>query len=222
MERPIAQWSLAAICLLLGLALVTQFRTYHVVAKAGLSPADQAVVINGLVDSNAALRREIGELEGKLEALTQPDSAPGVGAMEKELAQLKIATGAAPVSGPGVEVFVGAYVRSDELGDLVNELRNAGAEAVAVNGWRLGARSVFTLGPSGYQVDGHEITAPFRFSAIGVPAILETALSRKGGLVSLMRNDYPNQTIETARRERLALPANQDWSVGYQVARPEP
>src|SRR5437764_3913649 len=113
MERPIAQWSLAVICLLLGLALVTQFRTYHVVAKAGLSPADQAVVINNLVDSNGALRREITELDGKLDALKQPDSAAGVAAMEKELTQLKIATGAAPVTGPGVEVFVSAYVRAE-------------------------------------------------------------------------------------------------------------
>src|SRR3954464_6052370 len=98
MGRPTAQWSIALVCVVLGIALVTQFRTYHVVVKAGLSPADQAVVINNLVDSNAALRREVGELDLKLDALTEPDSASGLTAMEKELVQLRVATGAVPVS----------------------------------------------------------------------------------------------------------------------------
>src|SRR5262249_35160359 len=152
------------------------------VVKAGLSPADQAVVINNLVDSNAALRREVGELDQKLDALTEPDSASGLAEMEKELGQLRVATGAVPVSGPGVEILVSGFVRAEELGDLLNELRNAGAEAAAVNGRRLGARSVFVSGPSGYQVDGQDIVPPFRFSAIAVPSTLETALSRKGGV----------------------------------------
>ena len=208
MARPVAQWSVALVCALLGLALVTQFRTYHVVVKAGLSPADQAVVINSLVDGNAALRREIDELEQKLDALQQPDSASGLAAMERELTQLRIVTGAAPVSGPGVEVFVGGYVKPEDLGDLLNELRNAGAEVTSVNGTRLGTRSVFTHGNAGYQVEGHEIAAPMRFVAIGSPSTLETALNRKGGVIALLRNYYPHLTFEVGPRDRLTVPAH--------------
>ena len=68
MGRPIAQWSLAVICLLLGLALVTQFRTYHVVVKAGLSPADQAAFnvdmeewLSTLDDKQREVARELAE-----------------------------------------------------------------------------------------------------------------------------------------------------------------
>jgi uncharacterized protein YlxW (UPF0749 family) len=206
----------------LGLALVTQFRTYHVVARAGLSPADQAIVINNLVDANAALRREIAELEQKLDALAEPDSATGLTTMEKELTQLKIATGDASVSGPGVEILVTAYIRPEELGDLLNELRNAGAEAAAVNGRRLGTRAVFTFGPSGYLVSGRELTAPFRFTAIGAPTTLETALLRKGGVVSLLRTYYPNQTIDVMRRERIELPGDDGLSNTFAVSRTAP
>jgi uncharacterized protein YlxW (UPF0749 family) len=217
MSRPLAQWSVAVVCALLGLALVTQLRTYHVVVKAGLSPADQAVVINSLVDGNAAIRREIEEIEQKLDALQQPESASGLAAMERELAQLRIVTGAAPVTGPGVEVYVGGYVKPEDLGDLLNELRNAGAEVTAVNGVRLGTRSVFTFGSAGYQVEGQEIAAPMRFVAIGTPSTLETALNRKGGVVSLLRNYYPHLTFEVGSRERITVPA-QPTSPGQRLA----
>ncbi|MEA2640060.1 MAG: hypothetical protein QOF51_1454 [Chloroflexota bacterium] len=219
MKRLVPQISLALVCFLLGLGLVTQFRTYHTVAKSELSPADEALVIGDLVDGNGSLRREVGELQDKLAQYGQPGSAASVGAMRTERDQLQIAVGATSVQGPGVEMAVSGYVRTDELVDLINELRNAGAEAVGVNGRRLTARSVFISGPGGYSLDGVQVTPPFRFSAIGLPATLETALLRKGGVVALLRAYYPSLTIDVVRRDLVQLPAADPVASAYALAR---
>src|SRR5690242_6303557 len=124
MRRLLPQISVALVCFLVGLGLVTQFRTYHNVTKAELSPAEQAAVIGDLVDGNATLRREVSDLQDQLDQYSQPGSVASVDAMRKERDQLQVALGATPVRGPGVEVAVSGYIRTDELGDLVNELRN--------------------------------------------------------------------------------------------------
>jgi len=205
-RRPVAQFSVALVCLLLGLGLVSQFRTYHTVAKSELSPADEALVIGDLVDGNAALRREVSQLQSQLDQYGQPDSAAGVDAMRADLDQLRLATGVVPVRGPGVDVEVDGYVRTEELGDLVNELRNAGAEAIAVNGKRLSARSVFVSAPEEYQLDGEPISPPFRFSAIGLPSTLQTALLRKGGAVALLQAYHPSLPISVTQDMMILMP----------------
>jgi uncharacterized protein YlxW (UPF0749 family) len=220
MRRRSAQWCIAFVCLLLGLGLVTQLRTYHTAAKAGLAPADQAVVIGNLVESNLELRREVSDLEHRLDLYSQTEGAASVDAMLRDLAQLRLATGTTRTSGPGVEVTVGGNIRAEELGDLLNELRNAGAEAVAVNDVRLGTRSIFQQSPNGYRVNGVDVSAPLRFTAVGMPATLETALLRKGGVVSLLRSYYTSTEIEVTRRELIILPAVEQSMATYSLARP--
>jgi uncharacterized protein YlxW (UPF0749 family) len=219
MRRSAAQWSVAFVCLLLGLGIVMQLRTYHTVAKAGLAPADQALVIGSLVDNNAALRREVADLETKLDAYNQPGTASSLDAMMKDLDELRIATGSSTVTGPGVEILVNGGIRPEEAGDLLNELRNAGAEAVAVNGQRLGARSVFQVNGNGYRVGASEISVPLRFTAIGSPTTMETALLRKGGVVSLLRSYYTSMTIDVTRKDTLTLPPMDPAGGGYVLAR---
>jgi uncharacterized protein YlxW (UPF0749 family) len=140
--------------------------------------------------------------------------------MLRDLAQLKLATGTSRTSGPGVEVTVGSNIRPEELGDLLNELRNAGAEAIAVNDVRLGSRSVFQQSPNGYRINGVEVAAPLRFSAVGMPATLETALIRKGGVVSLLRSYYTTTEIGVTRRDLVILPAGDPSIATYSLARP--
>jgi uncharacterized protein YlxW (UPF0749 family) len=53
-----------------------------------------------------------------------------------------------PIDGPAVE-------------DLINELRNAGAEAIAIDGVRLVAGSVVTGGPGEVAIDGDRLDDPF-------------------------------------------------------------
>ena len=174
-----------------------------------MSPADEAVEIGSLVDTNAELRREVAELQDQLSQYAQPGSGAEVAAMQKDRDQLRMATGAVAVQGPGVEVSVSGYIRPEELGDLVNELRNAGAEVIEVNNHRLGARSIFQATRAGYSVDGTILSPPFLFQAIGASSTLDTALRRQGGVVALLRAYYPSLTFDVTQRGLIEIAALQ-------------
>jgi uncharacterized protein YlxW (UPF0749 family) len=96
----------------------------------------------------------------------------------------------------------------------VNELRNASAEAVAVNGVRVVARSAIVGANDGrIAIDRQALSPPFTLEAIGDPDTLVGALERKGGLIALLEAGSNNLNIEVTRHpadnpeEWLHLPA---------------
>ena len=66
--------------------------------------------------------------------------------------------------------------------DCIQELRDAGAEAIALNDTvRVVAQTSFEEGESGIEADGRPLSPPYRITAIGDPATLETAMNILGG-----------------------------------------
>ena len=206
-----AQITLTVVSFLLGLLLVTQFYTQGKLASAAQtqSTADQAMIISGLVEGNAGLRKEVTALEAEA---AQYDSTSGEANLENmvsELNKLRILNGLVEVAGPGVEIKISGSVTALDLQDLMNEVRNAGAEALAMNGYRLVARSVVVGTNGSIVVDENRLNPPYRLQAIGDPQALERALIRKGGLVALLEFAYPDATITVARQDRMVLPLYQ-------------
>ena len=70
--------------------------------------------------------------------------------------------------------------------DLVQELRDAGAEAIAVNGRRVGGATSFSRRRTAVTVDGQEVQQPYEVLAIGDPATLEVGLRIPGGAVDTL------------------------------------
>ena len=129
--------ALGVLCLFLGLALVVQFRTQETVQKSTLAPADQAQVVTNLVESNATLRREIAQLESQIASYYEDNGGGSLEAMVQELNRVKMLNGLVELNGPGVEVIVSAPPSVEEMHDLINELRNAGAEAMREKAYRV-------------------------------------------------------------------------------------
>jgi uncharacterized protein YlxW (UPF0749 family) len=200
--------TLTVVSFLLGLLLVTQFHTQRQLAASAYaqSPADQAVIIGGLVDGNAALRKEVADLEDSLARAASSSDQGSMESMVADLNRLRVVNGLVEVAGPGVEVRISNGVTALDLQDLVNEARNAGAEALALNGRRLVARSVIVGSEGTIQMDGEVLRSPYRLQAIGHAESLERALDRKGGLVALLRYTYPDATITLSRQDRIVLP----------------
>jgi uncharacterized protein YlxW (UPF0749 family) len=94
------------------------------------------------------------------------------------------------------------------LNDLVNELRNAGAEAIAVDEVRITARSVAVQGPLSLEIDGREIGRSFTLRAIGSPDGLLSAMQRPGGIISQLKL-FISATIVIHQAEAVALPASE-------------
>jgi uncharacterized protein YlxW (UPF0749 family) len=226
-----AQLTIGLVCLLLGVGLVMQFRSLRLAHQSlPASATDQAVYISQLSESNADLRRQVDELSAEIARYGQGGGGGSADAeaLDENLRALRIANGEAPVVGPGVSVLVEGGANLVELQDLVNELRNASAEAVAVNGVRVVARSAI-IGAEGGRIviDRQALVPPYRLEAIGDPDTLVGALERKGGLIALLEAGGENLNIEVTRHpadnpeEWLHLPAaGQPFEWTY--ARPVP
>lgn len=207
-----AKVSISLVCFLIGALAVMQLRAQSRVVKTiqAQSSTEQARVINDLIDANAALRKEIQTLEEDLERYEQAAGKSELDGIVADLNRLKMINGLVEVSGPGIEVTVDGEVGETDMQDLVNELRNAGAESISLGPQRIVGRSVVVKdGSSGFLVDNVRLTKPYVLKALGNPDTLERAVERKGGLVVLLRYNNPGLRIWVEREDRLVLPISQ-------------
>ncbi len=197
---------LAALFALIGLLIFAQFRSESSIrsARVGSSTADRAVLITGLVDANLRLRDEMSGLQAKLADLNQQgDSLP---VLVDELNQLKLVNGLLEVTGPGVIIVLDGPMSAVELQDLVNELKNAGAEAIALNDQRLIVRSVIISTDAGITVDATPISRPFVWQALGDADTILTAMTRKGGLLASLQAAHPSMQAQADEVAELTIP----------------
>jgi len=201
-----SQLLLTVLTLVLGMAIVAQVRARGRTYVVAASQENQALLLSELVDANRSLRAEIEFLESQLAIYEGMSRSIGLQELVTELNRVKVLNGLVEVSGPGVELLVDGPLNVLDLQDLINELRNAGAEAIALNDHRLVVHSVWGAESGGEIVlDGYLISRPYHLQAIGDPDTLETALLRPGGLVRLFRRTYPNLTVTSAKNPRLVL-----------------
>jgi uncharacterized protein YlxW (UPF0749 family) len=216
-----AQLCLTAVCLAFGVLLMVQFRTQGKIAKTLLaeSSADQAQIVSNLYDANVALRKEVGALEEQLRQQRDDHGVARAGELASDLQKFRVVNGTSPAFGPGVELTIGADIRAEDMQDLINELRNAGAEALAVNGERVTVRTAVATDHGAIALNGQRLAAPYVFSAVGAPDTLERALTRKGGLISYLQNTYPDGQIDVVKQGTVSLPPATDQRP-FQIAQP--
>ncbi len=209
MKSRSAQLSLTIVCFILGLLLVAQFRIQRMTDSSLLSAssADQLVIISNLVENNIRLREEMETLEEQLSEYQQATGGAVLETLVEELNKVRIINGLVEVSGAGVEVSLDGPVGVVDVQDLINELRNAGAEALTVNGERLTLYSVIASTEDGVMaVNGAQLSRPYILQAIGQPETMETALLRGGGLIATLERNYEGLAVSVIKRERMVLP----------------
>lgn len=203
-----AWFALTLVSVILGLLLVVQLRTERNIRQSA-SSADWEYVVAELIDNNVRLRSEVAVLSEDLDALRE--TAGGGVILESlvdEVNRLRIVNGLIGVSGPGIEIEISGPVSVLDLNDLLNELKNAGAEALAFNGRRLVAWSAIGSDGLHVTVDGKPVQPPYHLQAVGDGQTLQVALERPGGLISLLRQADDNITISVTQQEQMTLPVS--------------
>ena len=214
--------ALTAVAVLLGALAVTQYRAREVFSRTltAESASSLTTLIANISDRNNALRDEIFVLRLRVEA-AQGASQSGEATLRElreQLQQLRVAAAITDVAGPGVEVRIEGPFDERAMSDLVNELRNAGAEAIAVNGVRVGPRSWFAKVPTGIAIDTRAVTGPYSVLAIGAPETIAVALTRTGGIVGQFGLIYGRTRFLVTQQRALELPAGR--IAEFSVARP--
>lgn len=204
-----SQLSLAGVALLVGLLLVGQLRAQARPNELNaLSAQDLSQLIETLSTRNRELRSALADIRQQLREyqFSGPQSQSAVDVTREDLRRITAFAGLGAVTGQGIEVDVTGSLDAIALNDLINELRNAGAEAIAVDAIRITARSVATQGPRSLVVDGIDVGEHFVLRAIGSPDGLSTALQRPGGIIAQLQQ-FINATIVISSADSLTLPA---------------
>ncbi|WP_425953607.1 DUF881 domain-containing protein [Xylanimonas sp. McL0601] len=198
------------LCALLGFALVVQVRQSGQDELSSLRQDDLVRLLDEVTGRAEQLDAEVSHLQASRDELA---SGTGKAHAALELAQQRatsegILSGRLPAQGPGVVVEIGdpqRQLRAAQMFNLLEELRNAGAEVAQVNDVRLVTSSAFVDGAGSIVVDGTTLTPPYRWTVIGDPATLDRALEIPGGALPTIRQ--AGASASTTREDQVTVDA---------------
>jgi uncharacterized protein YlxW (UPF0749 family) len=204
-----ARISFLLVAVLIGVLAVGQLNAHARPSEVStLSAQELSTLIETLTARNRELRAGLADIREQLREyeVSGPQSQSALEVSREDLRRITAFAGLAAVDGQGIEMNVDGGLDAIALNDLVNELRNAGAEAISVDAVRITARSVAVQGPRSLQVDGVDIGRRFSLRAIGSPDGLLGAMERPGGIISQLKL-FISATIQIQQVESLQLPA---------------
>lgn len=180
----------------LGFAGVTQVRVSGADdAYETMRQADLIQMLNGFSAASRRAEQDIAELEktrDELQSRTRGREA-ALEQAQQEAQKVAILAGTIPVEGPGVRITIedpNLKISSGHVLDAIEELRDAGAEAIEFNDRvRVVATSYVSADQSGLKVDGVRLTAPYIINAIGDPETLAGGLKVEQGFVDKVLED---------------------------------
>ncbi len=210
----------AALLLLLGFALAVQVRsTQSDGLLANARQEDLVQILEELNNRGDRLRQEVDSLTAAKQRLTSGSGASGAALEEarRRTQVLGVVAGTVAATGPGVTVRISdpqVKVSASVLLDALEELRNAGAEAIQLEGTgptgqitavRVVAQTALSDIPEGIVVDGTQLIAPYRFVVVGDPSTLAGAMAIPGGVEDAVR--LQGGTTEVTRLPRVRVGA---------------
>ena len=174
-------------CVGLGLLLTVAYQQTHRAAPAReVARQDLISRIHSLQTAGDRLDTNAKQLAGDVARLRDQQLA---NAGSQDLRDLEVASGTVAVTGPGMVVSLAepkapdpsagnnrpgttpqadvAILHDTDIRTVVNQLWNAGAEAIAVNGIRLTTTSAIRFAGEAVLVDFQQINSPYTIEAIG-------------------------------------------------------
>jgi uncharacterized protein YlxW (UPF0749 family) len=202
--------TVAAVAALLGILAVGQLRGQAgVPGLSNLTVIELTQLIANLTASNNQIRTEVADLGGQeahlIEARRRGETT--VGELARDLARIRAWAGLTAVSGQGIAITINGPIGGGGIEELLNELRNAGAEAISVGGIRVVAGVVVGGGPGELSIENTPLGDAFEIRAIGSPQILTGTLTRTGGVIAQVGASYPEARLSVTPVETMTLAA---------------
>ena len=147
----------------------------------------------------AELERVEKELEKERENTTNNNSE--LADLESQIKKANLILGNTDVTGTGVRVTLTdgktdsstidpSYflVHAENILQVVNEMRNAGAEAISINGERVVTTTAISCDGNVIVVNGKKVNSPIQITAIGLTELLST-LNRPGSTLEYFKEN---------------------------------
>lgn len=97
-------------------------------------------------------------------------------------------------------------VHDGDLIEVVNALKNAGAEAISINGQRIVNTTAITCAGNIVKINGKKVGSPYVISAIGSAPRLYGALKMPGGYLEWLEEDGVQVNIEQVEKSTIIVP----------------
>lgn len=176
--------------LILTAVIFIQFKTINqtdIVSLENMREDELRTEISTFKQKVEDLEKEIADTNSKIDeyqnAINSNKEASEL--LAKELEQQNNILGKNAVKGSGVIVTLtdtrAQKITAEDLRELLNELKEAGAEAISINDQRIVYDSyIVDIGDEFIRINGEEmIVSPYEVKAIGNPTYLESGLSKK-------------------------------------------
>ncbi len=222
-------WPVSALSLVLGFMVTVAWLPESTVQGRipFLDPSQQNRILSSKIeaqvrDETKRLNEEVRTLRGDK---TRLENAMGEGTkqakvLNENLQQSKLFAGLTEVEGPGITITLRDSEKASRgdvpEGDLtihdtdvlrvVNELWNAGAEAVAINNIRVVARSSIRCVGSVILVNNTQVSSPIKVRAIGDPETLLGAMNLRLGVLDEIRTTGGDSMVQIESVEKHRLP----------------
>jgi uncharacterized protein YlxW (UPF0749 family) len=194
MRPTLSQGIVALLIGALGFAITVQVRDDGTEDYAGVRGEELVELLKSLDSANERLGTQIQDLtatrNGLLDSTQRSEEAEKQARLRAE--ELAILAGTSGATGPGIELIINdpdKRIDAPALLDAIEELRDAGAEAIVINGVaRVVAQTYFLDDEDQIRVGGREIKRPYRIEAIGDSGDLAEAVRFRGGLIDRVAN----------------------------------
>lgn len=199
---------LGIVCLILTIGICVQIKTVN--SNGTTTSANQE--LNNLKTQVLKMREKYEESYSRLERIqTELETTRSnitnnneqLKILEEELRKYNVLLGTTEANGQGVVITItdtdpkdpirliidnkDAVVHNTDILEVVNELKNAGAEAIDVNGQRIVNTTAISCDGNVVAINGEKVSSTFVINAIGLPERLST-LKRPGGYLEILED----------------------------------
>lgn len=219
------EWLLpvTAVCIAVGALTAFQVRGQQQLGASGLGVRG-GLASRRLANMYSNAQAQIGDLQAELDdarvkLYMYEARTLSTYQLRRDMRNYRMAVGLLRTRGKGVHLVLddSAVESAGDMTDnplvvhdydilaVINELRAAGAEALAVNGQRITSFSAIRCKGPVIQVNGVAIGSPYEIDAIGDPKVLASALELPGGILSQLKPLKIKVTLQKV--DSLVLPA---------------
>lgn len=133
--------------------------------------------------------------------------------IDKEIKENEILMGITDVKGEGIIINIldgNDLIHQEDLIILIDELKNAGSQAISINEQRITNSTYLYCDGSVILIDGEKIGNPFTIKAIGNSEVIYGALNRNKGYISTLKKDGIEINIEKKQNIEIAKTNNKE------------
>lgn len=204
-------FSIIFVCAILGFMIAIQLK----ISQDSVKASTQYQRLENLADILLRTEQERDELKAKLVEYKDNANVQSSNTSDK----VDMLAGTVAVKGPGVELTIedskkeissmdntNLYIIHDEdVLKVINELKAAGAEAIAINDQRLTSLSEIRCAGPTISINNTRIAAPYVIKAIGDKDNMEAAITMRGGVAESL--SVWGIQLNVKKRDSIVIPA---------------